>query len=315
MTSLSDLRQLCIRFALYVGRIVSFVPLLYALLIEKAMIRYIKRLPSVNWYGIEVQMDIRDVIHRKISGGHFEITERRFIAKILRDGLVAIDIGAHCGFLTIAIARSMGINGIVHSYEPISQNVAELSRNVRTLGEQVLVHQVAVVATNETSLLLGRPDLWGIEESLTSGNYSSGVRENAIEVNAININSVLDQHQSIDLIKIDVEGLETDILQQISNSNLTKLQNIMFETVLGRGVPSKKLSDAIFELEQNKFDVFRPLPLISSKATMVGLSFSTVSWMIRLFAPVMKLFIGTDKTTVNFVAVQRSKSQFQLRLI
>jgi FkbM family methyltransferase len=293
----------------------SFVPVLYALVVEKAMIRYIRKLPPVNWYGVEVQMDIRDVIHRKISGGHFEKTERRFIAKILGDGRVAIDIGAHCGFLTIAIANSMGIDGVVHSYEPIPQNAAELTRNVRTLGERVLVHQVAVVATSETSLLLGRPDLWKIEESLTSGNYSSCIRENAIEVKAININSVLDQHKTIDLVKIDIEGLETEIIQNITIQNLAKLSNIMFETVLGRGVPSNKLKDAIFELEQNGFYVFRPLPLVSSKSTVMGLSFSTVSWMVRLIAPVMRLFIGIDMTTVNFVAVQSSNSSYKLRLI
>ena len=293
----------------------SFVPVLYALVIEKAMIRYIMKLPPVNWYGVEVQMDIRDVIHRKISGGHFEETERRFIAKILGDGRVAIDIGAHCGFLTIAIANSMGVNGVVHSYEPIPQNAAELTRNVRTLGERVLVHQVAVVATSETPLLLGRPNLWKIEESLTSGNYSSCIRENAIEVKAININSVLDQHETIDLVKIDIEGLETEIIQNITIQNLAKLSNIMFETVLGRGVPSNKLKDAIFELEQNGFCVFRPLPLVSSKSNVVGLSFSTVSWMVRLIAPVMKLFIGIDMTTVNFVAVQSSNSSYKLRLI
>ena len=293
----------------------SFVPVLYALVVEKAMIRYIRKLPPVHWYGVDVQMDIRDVIHRKISGGHFEKTERRFIAKILGDGRVAIDIGAHCGFLTIAIANSMGIDGVVHSYEPIPQNAAELTRNVRTLGERVLVHQVAVVATSETSLLLGRPDLWKIEESLTSGNYSSCIRENAIEVKAITINSVLDQHKTIDLVKIDIEGLETEIIQNITIQNLAKLSNIMFETVLGRGVPSNKLKDAIFELEQNGFYVFRPLPLVSSKSTVMGLSFSTVSWMVRLIAPVMRLFIGIDMTTVNFVAVQSSNSSYKLRLI
>ena len=293
----------------------SFVPLLYALLIEKAMIRYIERLPPVIWYGVEVQMDIHDLIHRKISGGHFEKTERRFIAKILGDGRVAIDIGAHCGFMTIAIAKSMGVNGVVHSYEPIPQNAAELTRNVRTFGEQVLVHQVAVVATSETSLLLGRPDLWEIEESLTSGNYSSSIKENAIEVAAVNINLILDQHKTIDLVKIDVEGLETEIIQNITIQNLVKLSNIMFETVLGRGGPSHKLKNLIFELEQNGFSVFRPLPLISSKSTVMGLSFSTVSWMIRLIAPVMKLFIGIDMTTVNFVAVQSSNNSYKLHLI
>ena len=162
--------------------------MMYALVVDKVIIRFVRSLPSVDWYGIEVQMDVRDVIHRKISGGHFEKTERRFISKILRDGCVAIDIGAHCGFLTIAMSKSMSEKGVVHSYEPVPQNAAELIRNVRTLGKQVLIYQAAVVATSETSLSLGRPDLWKLEESLTSGNYSAKVTENALEVNAVNIN-------------------------------------------------------------------------------------------------------------------------------
>jgi FkbM family methyltransferase len=288
---------------------------MYSGVVEKAMIRFIKRLPSVKWYGIEVQMDVCDVIHRKISGGHFEETERRFISKILGDGCVAIDIGAHCGFMTIAIAKSMKVNGLVHSYEPIPQNFSELTRNVQTFGEQVLVHQIAVVATSETSLSLGRPDFWDIEESLTSGNYSANFRENAIEVKALNINTVLDKHDTVDLVKIDVEGLEIEIIQNITNTNLIKLSNIMFETVLGRGAPSNVLENTVFELRQNGFDVIRPLPLISSKRLVIGLSFSTVSWIIRLVAPVIKLLLDVDGTTVNFVAVQRSKSPYRLVLI
>jgi FkbM family methyltransferase len=288
---------------------------MYALVVDRVIIRFLKSLPSVNWYGIEVQMDVRDVIHRKISGGHFEKTERRFISKILRDGVVAIDIGAHCGFLTIAMSKSMSGKGVVHSYEPIPQNAAELIRNVRSLGKQVLVHQAAVVATNETSLLLGRPDLWGIEESLTSGNYSANVTENVLEVNAININSILDDHKTVDLIKIDVEGLETEIIQKITIPNLFKLSNIIFETVLGGGEPSNLLKSTIFLLQQNGFDVFRPLPLISSKTRLIGLSFSTVSWLVRLAAPIMKLLIDVDATTVNLVAVQRSKLPYRLHLI
>jgi len=294
---------------------VSYVPLLYVLVVEKAIIRFIKRLPSVNWYGVKVQMDVRDVIHRKISGGHFEETERRFLAKILRDGCVAIDIGAHCGFMTIAIAKSMNVNGVVHSYEPILQNFSELTRNVKTFGEQVLVNQVAVVATSETSLFLGRPDLWELEESLTSGNYSASVRENAIEVKALNINTVLDEHETVDLIKIDVEGLETEIIRNITTPNLIKLSHIMFETVLGGGASSIQLENTVFELRQNGFDVFRPLPLISSKGLVMGLSFSTVSRMVRLVTPVMKFLLNVDGTTVNFVAVQRSKSPYRLVLL
>ena len=136
-----------------------------------------------------------------------------------------------------------------------------------------------------------------------------------MEVAAININSILDEHKTIDLVKIDVEGLEIEIIQNITTQNLSKLSNIMFETVLGRGEPSNKLKNAIFGLEQNGFSVFRPLPLISSKSNVMGLSFSTVSWMIRLVAPVMKLFIGIDMTTVNFVAVQSSNTSFKLHLI
>jgi hypothetical protein len=55
--------------------------------------------------------------------------------------------------------------------------------------------------------------------------------------------------------------------------------------------------------------------LISSKRLVIGLSFSTVSWIIRLVAPVIKLLLDVDGTTVNFVAVQRSKSPYRLVLI
>jgi FkbM family methyltransferase len=296
------------RFLLLLCRSLSFVPMMYALVVDRIIIRYVKKLPTIIWYGVPIQLDVHDLIHRKVSGGQFERAERRFLQRALQHGRVAIDIGAHCGFLTIVMARSIGSSGVVHAYEPVPLNAAELCLNVQKFGKKVQVHQCAVVPSSESTVTLGRPNLWEVEEVRTSGNYSAGVSENALVVSAIEVNAILNGHEVVDLLKMDVEGLEPAIILNTSDANLSKIDYLMFELVLERDSPTDDQRNAIEKLRCIGFEVVRPLFWPKLRKSAIGLKFETIVRIFRLVAPIMKFIIGIDKTTVNFVAIRKPKA-------
>jgi len=53
----------------------------------------------------------------------------------LRDGDVAIDIGAHVGRHTLPMARAVGVRGKVYAYEPLPSIYVNLMRAVETARE------------------------------------------------------------------------------------------------------------------------------------------------------------------------------------
>ena len=208
----------------------------------------------------------------------------RLVGKRWTPNLI-IDIGGNLGQSSMAFDRLFTSDQLV-IFEP-NPPMAQQCRNLKFEKiKNVEVHQFGLAKYQErinlytpeyngvtfwglaslnlmqASSLIGTDNIWKFDPSKLK------IREIVVELRTLdsfNLNP--------DFIKIDVEGLETEIIQNITIQNLVKLSNIMFETVLGRGGPSNKLKNAIIELEKNGFSVFRPLPLISSKSTGMGLSF------------------------------------------
>ena len=68
-----------------------------------------------------------------------------FLRKHLREGNVALDVGAHVGLYSVAMAQVVGSSGKVHPFEPSPVTRAELERIVRMndVAEQVILLSLA----------------------------------------------------------------------------------------------------------------------------------------------------------------------------
>lgn len=155
--------------------------------------------------------------------GNYEIAETEHCAHYLRPGMVAFDVGAHIGLYTLLFARIVGNDGAVHAFEADLENARRLRVNV-LLNDltNVVVAEVAVAAAPGLVTLnrfanglnawhsLGRPRMPDPDAPRRTVEPVSSV-----EVEAI----TLDDHcarnrvDSIDLLKIDVEGAEVDVLR------------------------------------------------------------------------------------------------------
>lgn len=129
------------------------------------------------------------------------------IAAVLRPGMVAVDVGANVGYLTLLMASAVTPGGRVVALEPAPDNLALLTENVRRnrLDEVVRVLPVAAGAERgRRPLQLGRA---GTLHTLYRIDGAGGAE---IAVDVAPLDGLIEG--AVDLVKIDVEGAEHAVL-------------------------------------------------------------------------------------------------------
>jgi FkbM family methyltransferase len=167
---------------------------------------------------------LRRVYHRltrekPASYMEVERAERIFYLTYLREGMVAFDVGANLGEITLLFSRFVGVPGRVHAFEP-SPAAYELLAAVcgtRARGNVVL-NQVAVGDANGVIAL----HVYGGSHATLTTAADRNVNmagEDVRPEKTIDVpQTTLDAYcrtagvEHIDLLKIDVEGLEYKVL-------------------------------------------------------------------------------------------------------
>lgn len=137
---------------------------------------------------------------------------------------VIVDVGANIGsFSVYAATRRPSVR--VYAYEPVAENLERLRANVAPFGDRVTVNPVAMaVAAGEVQ--------FGIEET---GRYGGiGVETAAhITVPAVAIadvvTEIIEREGRIDVLKLDVEGLERDLLAAVPEAAAAKIGRVVLE--------------------------------------------------------------------------------------
>ena len=144
----------------------------------------------------------------------FEPETRCFLDAYLRSGDVFLDIGANVGLYTIAAARTVGVCGEVHAFEPCAQTFSRLEENVRLNAlRNVSCHRLALSDTNAEAQLSIAKDGFDAWNSL--GKPYMGEDGGQETVQTVTLDSFVSQHRlenRITAMKIDVEGWENQVL-------------------------------------------------------------------------------------------------------
>jgi FkbM family methyltransferase len=128
-----------------------------------------------------------------------------------RTGDCVVDIGAHIGMVSIALALRFPFLKI-YAYEPYPPNRALLERNLALNGvTQVTVNPEALTADGRDIEMTTNPTNSGgagaFAKSLQSGRYS--------RIPSISLDDLFERHsiQHCALLKLDCEGAEYEVLQ------------------------------------------------------------------------------------------------------
>lgn len=134
-----------------------------------------------------------------------------FLRRHCRRGATAMDLGAHLGLFSIAMARVVGPEGRVFAFEPTPATREALSEVVRLNG----CEKVVSVQGEAVSGKRGEATFYDTGE--IASNANSLVRtefgKNGITVETVSLDEfVAERHLQPCCLKVDVEGAELDML-------------------------------------------------------------------------------------------------------
>jgi FkbM family methyltransferase len=184
--------------------------------------------------SVSLKLMPTDISHKQIAFlGFTELLPSRRMAQLAKDGGLMIDVGANYGYYSCIWATANPNNRVI-AFEASPRNFCALQLNLINNGleNQVDVQQTAV-GKERGSL----PFTLGPEEQTSWGGLLVDKEKEAIEVPVVTLDEFFSSRQDdcIEVLKIDVEGADTWVLQgaeQLLRSH--KIRHIFFEENLVR---------------------------------------------------------------------------------
>ena len=118
-------------------------------------------------------------------------------------------------------------------YEPDKENLDFLRRNIVNFQHSYVLEEKAVsISTGTGSFEFEKTGRYG--RLINDKSLDVGVSRKRTEVEVLGIaevlSSVLLKFENIDILKIDIEGLELEIVKAIPPQNLARIKMIQYET-------------------------------------------------------------------------------------
>lgn len=184
--------------------------------------------------NISLQLMPTDISHKQIAFlGFCELLPSRRIAQLAQAGGLMIDVGANYGYYSCIWAAANPKNRVI-AFEASPRNFSALKLNLinNDLETQVDVYQIAL--GKESGSL---PFTLGPEEQSSWGGLLIDRENGSIEVPVVSLDKhfLKSDYNQIDVLKIDVEGADTWVLQgaeQLLRAH--KINHIFFEENLER---------------------------------------------------------------------------------
>lgn len=180
--------------------------------------------------GIKMNIYGDSLVCRLIYLDQFEFDERDFVARFLRRGDVFVDVGANVGLFSLIAARSVGPSGRILAFEPTSKTCKRLIENIHLNNFwTVQVERCALSNRTETlEMSVAEDDLDGYNSFAKPHVGEHYAKESVPTVSWDEFASAWPLTERIALMKIDVEGWETNVLtggkEWLSRRNAPVLQ-------------------------------------------------------------------------------------------
>jgi FkbM family methyltransferase len=238
-------------------------------------------------------LNLNDYTQRKAWLRAFESKEIKFLQKWLRPGDIALDVGANVGLLTVPMAKAVGEKGQVFAFEPIEENVRNLNSNLDANDLCNVVLANCAVGNFDGKIRLS--------DEHHSSDQSSGFFHRAsdlepgIEVKQIRLDNhfknSLQSDSKIRLMKIDVEGMELDVLEGLGELfHCKKISAVMFEVFVTADGIADSSNKVINKISQSGYSIH----LVSRRGKLKNHTLD------------VKNFRGRRPTAINLVAVSDS---------
>jgi FkbM family methyltransferase len=166
-------------------------------------------------FGSQMELDLGDLIQRQVYLGVYEREETNHVLRFLRPGMTFVDVGANIGYYTVMAAARVGPRGRVVAVEPSPYAGERLEKAVRENElTNVLVFRGGLGdRAGECRLLIPPP---GNHTPTMLGDEEAPAH--VVTVKTLDACLADWRVETIDLMKMDVEGFEPRVLAGASTA-------------------------------------------------------------------------------------------------
>jgi FkbM family methyltransferase len=173
----------------------------------------------------------------------------------VRPGMVVADVGAHIGFMTLALARMVQQSGKVLSVEPSPVTHLQLKRNVELneLGNVTVLQAAVSDTTGEAP--------FAIQSHATTSHLATASEMTGTEtvlVPVVRLDDLVFGHnglEKMDVVKIDVEGHEGGVLRGAARI----LKELRPKLLIEAHTPAA-LADCLRQLQSANYEISTVTP-------------------------------------------------------
>jgi FkbM family methyltransferase len=179
---------------------------------------------SVDRFRVYGSSQHRRLLYWLLKGSYERYT-RKLFEDALAPGMSVVDLGAHIGYYTLLAADAIGSTGRVYAFECDPDNARFLSHNVTLNGFADRVTIVPKAAANRSGVTRCFADK---KNSLRSSLVIERPDARAIDVECTTVDETLGSDETIDVVKVDVEGLELDAIRGMEYTIARAKKVVMF---------------------------------------------------------------------------------------
>lgn len=193
--------------------------------------------PYLGEYQLKLNTEFA-IDNHFLQKGSWENHLTTYIQYFVRPGSVCIDVGANVGFHTIAMAASCGQQGRVYAFEPDTRSFPRLIDNINlnpSLKPQIVPEKLGVSNKKGNLKLFASGELSGnayMAEEQNENYWNSGGPEDFELCIVTPLDEYLHEGEKVDFMKIDVEGMELEVLQGARKTIMSHKPIIVYETLL-----------------------------------------------------------------------------------
>ena len=171
--------------------------------------------------------------------GTYERDKVELLSRFVKPGMVAYDIGANAGYYTLLLSRLVGPAGKVYSFEPLPENLVNLTHHVLRNG-LTNCHVIQGAVSDRSGIA-------SFQVAASSSMGSIGERDSALQVSTFTLDSLVEGAglPPPDFVKMDVEGAEGLVLAGARNI-LRSQPSTWFVAVHGPG-PARATTRALLD--------------------------------------------------------------------
>jgi FkbM family methyltransferase len=176
------------------------------------------------------------------------VTERSLLewfGKNVRLGQTWLDVGAHYGYTAIALSRLVGLEGRVFAFEPMLSTAGYVSQTQQLNNLPQLIVLPFGLGASEPLEMKKLPVTRGMVDSTLSREEGHTEWQEIIMVARFDWlwQQICEKNERIDGVKIDVQGMEIEVLQGMLGTLRRQRPKLVVE--VHRDVDRKELLDLI----------------------------------------------------------------------